>query len=72
MRLCCRFSHILLFATLWTVVHQALLSMGPSRQKHWNGLPCPPPRDLSNSGTEPESLTSPVLAGGFFTTWEAT
>ena len=39
-----------------------------------NGLPCPPPGDLPNPGTEPTSLTCPTLAGGFFTTsvtWEA-
>ena len=30
------FSHVLLFATLWTEAHQALLSMGFSRQKYWN------------------------------------
>ena len=36
-------------------------------------LPCPPPGDIPHPGTEPESLTSPVLAGRFFTTsatWE--
>ena len=35
------------------------------------GLPCPPPGDLPEPGIEP---TSPVLAGGFFTTsttWKA-
>ena len=38
------------------------------------GLPCPPPGDLPNPGTEPTSLMSPALADGFFTTsatWEA-
>ena len=43
-------------------------------EKYWSGLLCPPPGDLSNPGIEPESLTSPALAGGFFTsraTWEA-
>jgi len=60
--------------TLWTVAHQAPLSVGFSRQEYWNELPCPPPRDLPNPGIEPTSLTSPALAGGFFTTsttWEA-
>ena len=50
-------------------------SMGFSRQEYWRVLPCPPPRDLANSGIKPMSLTSPVLAGGFFitsATWEAT
>jgi len=35
-------SHVWLFATLWTIAHQAPLSMGFSRQEHWSGLPCPP------------------------------
>ena len=46
---------------------QAPLSMGFSKQEFWSGLPCPPPSDLPNPGTEPV-LTSPALAGGFFTT----
>ena len=33
------FSCVQLFATLWTVDHQAPLSMGCSRQEYWNGLP---------------------------------
>ena len=44
-----------------------------SRQEYWSGLPCPPPGDLTNPGMDPDSLTSPALAGGFFTTsatWE--
>ena len=50
---------------------QALLSVGFSRQKCWSGLPCPPPGDHPDPGTEP---TSPALAGKFLTTsatWEA-
>ena len=27
--------------------------MGFSRQEYWSGLPCPPPGDLPNPGTEP-------------------
>ena len=68
------FSHVQLFATPRTVAHQAPLSIGFSRQKYWSGLPCPPPGDRPNPGIEPVSLTSPALAGGFFTTkatWEA-
>ena len=42
-------------ATPWTVTHQVHLSMGFSRQEYWSGLPVPSPRDLSNSGMEPES-----------------
>ena len=47
---------------------QAPLSMGFSRQEYWTGLPCPPPGDLPNTGIKPRSLTSPALAGRFFTT----
>ena len=35
--------HVQIFATLWTIAHQAPLSMGFSRQEHWSGLPLPPP-----------------------------
>ena len=62
------FSRVRLFVTPWTVAHQAPLSMGFSRQGYWRGLPCPPPGDLPNPGTEPASLASPALAGGFLTT----
>ena len=34
-------SCIQLFATSWTIAHQALLSMGFSRQEYWGGLPLP-------------------------------
>ena len=34
---------------------------GFSRQKYWNGLPHPPPRDLPNPGTEPRS--APLQVG---------
>ena len=37
----------------WTVVCQAPLSMGFSRQEHWNGFPFPSPEDLLNPGIEP-------------------
>ena len=49
-------------------------SLGFPRQEFWSGLPCPPPGDLPDPGIEPVSLTSPALAGVFFTssvTWEA-
>ena len=59
------FSCVRLFAILWTIVGQAPLSMGFSRQEYWSGLPCPPPGDLPNPRIEPASLMSPALAGGF-------
>ena len=73
---CCMlscFSRVWLCATLWTVVGQAPLSMGFSRQEYWSGLRCSSPGDLPNPGIESGSLTSPALAGGFFitsATWE--
>ena len=51
-----------------TTAHQSPLSMGFSRQEYWSGLTCLPPGDLPYPGTEPTFLTSPALAGGFFTT----
>ena len=61
-------SHFWLFATLWTVAHQAPLSMGFPRQEYWSELPCPPPGDLPKPGIELTSLGSPALAGRFLTT----
>ena len=62
------FSYVQLFETLWTIPHQVPLFMGFSRQEYWSGFPCPPPGDLSKLGIIPMSLTSPALAGRFFTT----
>ena len=61
------FGGVQLFETPWTVALQAPLSMGFSRQKYWTGLPRPSPGNLPNPGPEPESLTSPALAGRFLT-----
>ena len=68
------FRYVQLFVTPWTVVCQAPLPMGFSRQEYWSGLPCPPPRDLPDPGIEPVSLMSPALVDRSFTTsatWEA-
>ena len=56
-----RFSHGQLFVILWTVAHQASLSMGFSRQEYWSGLPCPPRGDLPELGTEPTPPMSSAL-----------
>ena len=45
----------LALATPWTVVCQAPLSMGFSRQEYWSGLPFTSSGDLPNPGTEPVS-----------------
>ena len=42
--------------TLWTVTHQAPLSMRFSRKEYWSRLPFPPPGDLPHPGTESLSL----------------
>ena len=60
--------HVWLSAAPWTVGHQASLSMEFSWPEYWSSLPFPTSGDLSNSGTKPESLACPALAGGFFTT----
>ena len=44
--------------TLWTVAHQAALSMGFSRQEYWRGSPFPSPAALPNPGIEPRSPAS--------------
>ena len=51
-------SHVLLFATPWTVANQAPLSMGFSRQEYWRGLPFPSPGNLPNPDIKP---TAPEL-----------
>ena len=50
------FSHVWLFATLWTVMCQAPLSMGFPRKKYWSGLPFLSSRDLSHPGINPSLL----------------
>ena len=53
------FTGVWLFATPWTLAHQAPLSMGFSWQEYWSGLPCPLSEDLSDSGINPASPVSP-------------
>ena len=47
------FSHVQLFATLWTVACQAPLSMGFSRQKYWCVLPIPFSGAVPEPGVKP-------------------
>ena len=54
-------SHVRLFATPWTVVHQAPLSMEFSRREYWSGLPCLLLGDLPDLGIKPTSPVSPAL-----------
>ena len=67
----CMLSHVRLFATPWTVAHQAPLSIGFSRHGYRNGLPLPSPGDLPDPGIK---TASSALAAGLFVTratWEA-
>ena len=61
-------SCVQLFATSWTIVCQAHVSIGFSWQEYWSGLPFPSPGDLPGPGMKPTSPVSPALAGEFFTT----
>ena len=61
------YSHVQIFVTQWTVACQAL-SMGFSMQEYWGMLPFLSTGNLPNPGIESASLTSPALAGSFFTT----
>ena len=47
------FSRVQLFAIIWNIACQALLSIGFSRPEDWSGLPFPSPGDLPNrDGTQ--------------------
>ena len=49
--------HVQLFATPWTVAHQAPRSMQFSKQEYWSGLLFPSPGHLPDPGIEPGSPT---------------
>ena len=65
--------HVQLFATSWTVAHQAPLSMGFPKQEDWSGLPFPSPGDLQASRDQ-TCISSISCIGGWIlyrcTTWE--
>ena len=62
------FSPVQLFVIPWIVAHQAPLYMGLSWQEYWSRLSFYHPGHLPHPGSEAMSLTSPELAGKFFTT----
>ena len=66
----CVLIYIHLFATAWTIAHQAPLSMEFSKQQYWIRLPFPTPSELPNPGSKLTSLVSLPLAVGFFFTTE--
>ena len=54
-RKCQLLSHVILFASPWTIAHQIPLSMGFPRQECWSGLPLPSLEDLPDPQIEPGS-----------------
>ena len=48
----CSVTRLCLTMTPRAVAFQAPVSMGFLRQETWGGLPCPPPGDLPDPGTE--------------------
>ena len=59
MCVCCHFSHVCLFVTLWGVAYQVLCPRGLSRQEYWSEFPFLSPRDLPSPGINPPSLSCP-------------
>ena len=57
---CWLLSPVRLFATPWTVAHQAPLSVEFSRQEYWGGLPFLSPGNLPHPGIETRSPASQV------------
>ena len=68
MLLLSHFSRVWLCATPQLAAHQAPLSLGFSRQEHWNGLPFPSPMCESKWKVEVKSLNHVWL---FATPWTA-
>ena len=62
------FSRVPLFVTLWTVGHQAPLSMGFSRKEYWSELPCPPPGESLWPRDRICVSCNSCISGWFFTT----
>ena len=56
-------SRVRLFATPWTVAHQAPPSMGFSRQVYWNGLPFPSSSPRKTTKTDGVGVPQPFRRG---------
>ena len=65
---CLTFCSVRVRATLWTVAHQAPLSMGFSRQEYQEWVAIPFSRESSDTGIERMSPASPVLLEDSLTT----
>ena len=55
------FSHVQLFASLWTVACQVPLSMASSRQEYWSRVAIASSGDLLDSGIKLASPEAPSL-----------
>ena len=55
------FNRVWLFATPWTVAHQAHFSLSFSRPEYWSRLPSPPPGDPLDPGFKSTSPVIPAL-----------
>ena len=64
----CMFNHVGFFVTPWTVVHQAPLFKGFSRQEYWSGWPFLTPGKSSWPRDQTCIPCLSCLARGFFTT----
>ena len=62
------FSPVWLFVKLWTVAHQAPLSMGSSRQEHWEWVAMPSSKGSSWPRDQTHISCGFCIAGGLFTT----
>ena len=62
-----RFSRVRLCASPETAAHQALPSLGFSRQEHWSGLPFPSPMRESENESE-VAQSCPTLSDPIFCT----
>ena len=60
-------SHVLPFASLWTVACQAPLFVGFSQQEYWRGLPFPPPGESSQLRDRTHVSCVSYIADRFFT-----
>ena len=70
----CTLNPVRLFVTMWTVAHQASLSMESFQARIMKYVVISYSREFLDPGIESASLLSPALADGFFTTgatWEA-
>ena len=66
----CVLSCVQLCVTLWTVAHQAPLSIRFYRQEYLEWGPFPPPKDLPDPGIKPASLHYIIIRLGAKSTTE--